>query len=180
MSGVTEFVLELPTLADAAALSACAQASFLETFGYVVYPPGDREHFLETMMGPERYAAQIADPAYALRIVRGADGELIGFVKAGPNELPMPNGEPEREQTFELHQLYLREGAKGTGLADRLMAFVDAEARERCAAAVYLSVFIENVRAQRFYARHGYVEIGKNPFRVGNTVDDDRVWRKWV
>ncbi len=105
---------------------------------------------------------------------------MIGFCKAGPNELPMPDGEPERAQTFELHQLYLRVGAKGTGLADRMMAFVDAEARARGAVAVYLSVYIGNARAQRFYARHSYVEVGKNPFMVGTVVDDDRVWRKWL
>lgn len=180
MSDVKNMVLEVPTVADAPALSVCAQTSFRETFGHIAYPPDDLEQFLATAMGPERYAVQIANPAYALRVARGSDGALIGFVKAGPNELPMPDGEPEREQTFELHQLYLREGAKGTGLADRMMAFVDAEARSRGAVAVYLSVFIENIRAQRFYARHGYVEIGKNPFQVGDTVDDDRVWRKWL
>lgn len=180
MSENLAFELEAPSPNDAAALSACAQASFLETFADLAYPPEDLAHFLENAMGVARYATQIADPGYALRVARGVDGELVGFVKAGPNELPMPDGEPERERTFELHQLYLREGAKGTGLADRMMAFVDAEARGRGAVAVYLSVYVGNLRAQRFYARHGYVEVGKNPFMVGTVVDDDRVWRKWL
>ncbi len=180
MSETGDIVLEVPTVADATAVSACAQASFRETFADLAYPPEDLAHFLKSAMGAARYAAQIVDPDYALRIARGAGGELVGFVKAGPNELPLPDGEPERERTFELHQLYLREGAKGTGLADRMMAFIDAEARARGAVAVFLSVYIGNVRAQRFYARHGYVEVGKNPFMVGTVVDDDRVWRKWV
>ncbi len=74
MSGTAEIVLEVPTLADAADLSACAQASFRETFAHIAYPPADLAHFLDTAMGAERYAAQIADPAYALRIARGSDG----------------------------------------------------------------------------------------------------------
>lgn len=177
---MSDFVLEVPGLEDATALSACAQAIFRDTFAYMNYPLDDLAAFLETAMGVSAYAAQIADPGYAMRVARNQAGEIVGFVKAGPNDLPMPDGEPARERTFELHQLYLNEGAKGTGLADRMMAFVECEAHERGAVAVYLSVYVENARAQRFYARHGYVEIGKNPFRVGSQVDDDRVWRKWL
>ena len=172
--------LETPTLADAAALSACAQACFMETFGHIVYPPGDREAFLADRMGPERYAADIADPARALRIARSQDGSIAGFINLCPNVLPMPAGEPPREQTIELDQLYLRRVAQGTGLADQFMDFAHAEGAARGARAMVLSVFIENVKAQRFYARHGYVEIGKNPYQVGNTIDDDRVWRRWL
>jgi diamine N-acetyltransferase len=180
MSDRVAFALEAPRVEDAAALSACAQAIFRETFSYMNYPPSDLDAFLDSAMGVAAYAVQIADPAYALRVARDPGGGMVGFVKAGPNDLPMPDGEPPRERTYELHQLYLTDAAKGSGIADRMMAFVDAEARARGAEALYLSVFIENIRAQRFYARHGYVEIGRNPFPVGTVIDDDRVWRKWL
>lgn len=166
--------------ADAAAIAACAQDCFMATFGHIAYPPGDREAFLHDRMSPERYARDLADPARALRIARATDGTVAGFINLGPNDLPMPTGEPPRAQTFELDQLYLRPAAQGTGLADHFMAFAHAEAVARGFTAMYLSVFIDNVRAQRFYTRHGYVEVGKNPYRVGNTIDDDRVWRRWL
>lgn len=180
MSDGTEFELAAPGVEDAAALSACAQGIFRDTFAFMNYAPDDLAAFLEQAMGVAAYTAQIADPAYALRVARDAAGNMVGFVKAGPNDLPMPEGEPTRERTYELHQLYLNDVAKGSGIADEMMVFVDAEARARGAKAVYLSVFVENIRAQRFYARHGYVEIGKNPFPVGSQIDDDRVWRKWM
>lgn len=169
--------IEVPGVGDAAALSAMAQASFNDTFAHMPYPPQDLADFLDSAMGPARYAAQIADPDYAVRIVRDAAGAIIAFIKNGPNDLPMPAGEPTPDQTRELHQLYVLPQGKGTGIADALMHWSLAEARERGASALYLSVYVENLRAQKFYARHGFVEIGKNPFRVGSVVDDDRVWK---
>ena len=166
-----------PTPADAAAIASVAQASFQATFAFRNYPPDDLAGFLGTVMGSARYAAQIADPAYALRIARAGDGAAIGFIKGGPNELPLAAGDV-RERTWELHQLYLLEAAQGSGIADQMMAWLDGEARARGRDAIYLSVYVDNHRAKRFYTRHGFVEVGSNPFRVGNTVDDDRVWRK--
>lgn len=172
--------LTVPTMADAAAISRIAQESFRQTFAYRDYPPADLAAFLDGAMGEGRYAAQLADPAFALRVARRADGGLAGFIKGGPNELPMPEGEPPPEQTWELHQLYLLPEAQGSGIADTMMAWLDSEARARGARALYLSVYVENLRAQRFYARHCFIEIGRNPFPVGDTIDDDRVWRKWL
>lgn len=180
MSGTALHDLCVPTLADAAELSACAQRIFCDTFAHMNYPPDDLATFLEQAMGVEAYARQIADSAYALRIVRGADGAMAGFVKGGPNDLPLPEGDPGPSETWELHQLYLDKSAQGSGVADAMMAFIDAEARARGTKALYLSVWVGNERAKRFYARHGFVEVGKNPFYVGAVVDDDRVWRKWL
>lgn len=175
-----EIVLEAPTVADAAPLSACAQRIFCDTFAHMNYPPDDLAAFLDTAMGPAAYARQIADAAFALRIVRDADGAIRGFVKGGPNDLPVPDGDPAPAKTWELHQLYLDKAVQGSGVADAMMDFIFAEARARGAEALYLSVWVGNERAKRFYARHGFVEVGKNPFYVGAVVDDDRVWRKWL
>lgn len=172
--------LAVPRIADAAAISAVAQESFRRTFHYKAYPADDLAAFLDDAMGESRYAAQLADPAYAVRVVRRADGGLAGFIKGGPNQLPMPDGEPPLTETWELHQLYLLPEAQGTGIADAMIDWIDAEARARGASALYLSVYVGNDRAKRFYARHGFREIGRNPFPVGNTIDDDRVWRKWL
>ncbi len=167
-----------PTAADAPALSHMAQASFRATFADIAYPPADLAHFLDTAMGAPRYAALIGDPAWALRLAQDVAGAIAGFVSTGPTDLPLPAGEPAMAETHELHQLYLTEAAQGTGLADRLMAWAIDDARARGRVALYLSVYVANRRAQRFYARHGFVEIGRNPFRVGDTIDDDRIWKR--
>lgn len=174
------FTLVAPTVADADALSAMAQDSFRTTFAHMNYPAADLAAFLDSAMGPARYAAQIADPAYALRLARDADGNIAGFIKMGPNELPVPVGDPPPEQARELHQLYLLPAAQGTGVAADLMAWGFDWARGQGARALYLSVWVDNHRARRFYERFGFEEVGANPFHVGAVVDDDRVLRAWL
>jgi diamine N-acetyltransferase len=49
-------------------------------------------------------------------------------------------------------------------------------AREAGAPHLVLSVYSDNHRAQRFYARYGMVEIGAHPFMVGEQADDDRIF----
>jgi ribosomal protein S18 acetylase RimI-like enzyme len=57
------------------------------------------------------------------------------------------------------------------------MAWAIAEARARGFQELYLTVWIGNHRARRFYEAHGFEEVGHYPFRVGSTVDDDRILR---
>lgn len=168
-------MIEAPTPADAPAIAALAERAFRATFGHM-YPPADLAAFLRDWNPPAKVAAQIADPDYGYRVGRDDSGAMTGFAKIGPLDFDLPEGEP-LVRAIELHQLYLDEAAKGQGVGKALMDWVVAEARARGAARLYLSVFVENHRAQAFYRKYGFEEIGKNPFRVGNTIDDDRIWR---
>ena len=159
---------------DADALSLFAADTFERTFGHI-YDPADLATFLAGWNPPERIRAQLADPAWTIALARDDKGAIAGFVKMGPIDFDLPTGQP-RDNATELHQLYVGEAAKGTGVAAALMEWGIAWARER-ASTLYLSVFTENPRAQAFYRRYGFVDVGRNPFRVGNHIDEDRIWR---
>ncbi|PZQ24429.1 MAG: N-acetyltransferase [Sphingopyxis macrogoltabida] len=159
---------------DAEALSRFAEASFVDTFGHI-YDPADLAAFLSSWNPPDRIRAQIADPDWTIAMVRDERGMILGFVKLGPIDFDLPPGQPSAGAT-ELHQLYVAAAAKGTGVAAALMEWGIAWARAR-ASILYLSVFTENPRAQAFYRRYGFVDVGRNAFRVGNHVDEDRIWR---
>ena len=167
-------VVEPAQSGDAAALSAFAEDAFVATFGHI-YAPDDLATFLASWNPPARLAAQIADPDYAIALVRTGDG-ICGFAKLGPIDFDLPQGHPP-DNGYELHQLYLAESAKGTGIGDALMRWAIDEARARGHRILYLSVFTENPRAQAFYRRYGFVDIGRNAFRVGHHIDEDRIWR---
>lgn len=159
---------------DADALSAFAIASFKHTFAHL-YDPKDLALFLDQWNRPDDLAAQINAADWAVALVRDDAGDILGFVKTGPADLPLPDDQP-RDHITELHQLYVHERAKGQGVAAALMDFAILWARQR-AQTFYLSVFTENPRAQRFYSRYGFYDVGRNPFRVGNHIDEDRIWR---
>jgi len=156
---------------DAERLAALGARTFTDTFGHL-YRPEDLALFLQNH-SPAQWATQLADPAYAVRLAE-TDGDAIAYAKLGPPTLPF---EPEPRAAIELRQFYVLAGWHGTGVAAALMAWVLDEARARGAHDVYLSVFVDNSRARRFYERHGFEVVGKYAFMVGTHADDDLVMR---
>lgn len=102
-------------------------------------------------------------------------GEPIGYAKLTPLRAPFPDAAPG---SVELQQIYVERRWQGSGVAETLMGWALDEAIRRGAPEIYLTVFDHNERAKRFYARHGFSEVGRCTFRLGDRVDDDRVWRR--
>ncbi len=159
---------------DVGDLTLFASEAFTHAFGHI-YHPEDLSTFLAGWNPPERLRAQIADPAFDIALARDDAGMIAGFIKMGPIEFDLPDDQPG-DDANELHQLYVSEAAKGTGIAAALMDWGIEWARER-GSILYLSVFTENERAQAFYRRYGFVDVGRNAFRVGNHIDEDRFFR---
>ena len=155
---------------DAPALARLGARTFFETFGHL-YDPADLALFLQNH-AVARWREELENPAFAIR-VGDADGQLAGYAKVGPPSLPF---EPRGHAT-ELRQFYILKPWHGSGAAAELMNWVLAEARRRAAEHLYLSVFTDNHRARRFYARYGFVEEGPYKFMVGNHADEDIVMR---
>jgi diamine N-acetyltransferase len=155
---------------DAALLGAIGRESFTETFGHL-YTPENLAAFLVNH-SEANWRAELADPAFAVRL-GFVDGVNAAYAKLGPPKLPFEAKGP----TIELKQFYVLKPWHGAGLAGEMMAWVLAEAARRGAEAIHLSVFTENVRAQRFYARYGFVEVGRYAFMVGDHADEDIIMR---
>lgn len=156
---------------EGVALGRMAAESFTDTFAHL-YRPADLDAFLKQTFGPDGLPAQIGHPDYRIRVAV-EDGRIAGFAKIGPCHLPSP---PVPEGAAELHQLYVLKDWHGQGVAAGLMDWAMETARADGAAHLVLSVFSENHRAQRFYARYGLSEIGAHGFQVGEQIDDDRIW----
>lgn len=156
---------------DSAAISALGARSFTETFGHL-YTPDDLNAFLSNH-SQARWRAELSDPAFAIRIGE-ADGKAVAYAKLGPPSLPFePQGRP-----IELRQFYVLQAWQGTGAARELMQWVLDEAQRRGSDELYLSVFVDNHRARRFYERYGFEPVGRYDFMVGSHADEDIVMRK--
>jgi ribosomal protein S18 acetylase RimI-like enzyme len=155
---------------DARTIGALFRESFVDTFGHL-YAPEDLASFLGGFT-EDAWRSDLSDPAYSFRIAE-ENGEAAGYVKLGPTTLPHVAPGP----AIELRQFYLLSRWHGRGIASELMEWTMAEARRRGAETLYLSVFIDNHRARRFYERYGFTYVGPYKFMVGNHADEDMVLR---
>ncbi|HEY0043910.1 MAG TPA: GNAT family N-acetyltransferase [Allosphingosinicella sp.] len=158
------------TPADAPILADLGRRTFVETFGHL-YTPENLAAFLLNH-APEKWAADLADPNLSVRLVEDK-GTPAGYAKVGPKTLPYEANGPAAE----LSQFYLLKPWHGSGIAQELMAWTLAEARRRGAEELFLSVYVDNHRARRFYERYGFQFVGPYAFMVGTQADEDHVMR---
>ncbi len=155
---------------DAVAIDRLFRTVFCDTFAHL-YRPEDLDAFLSKFT-PDAWTAELSDERYAFQVAE-ADGQVIGFAKLGPPELPVEGKRP----WVELRQLYISSEWRGAGAARELMDWAFAEARARGGEELYLTVYTENWRARRFYEKYGFVEVGPYAFMVGDQADEDLILR---
>lgn len=159
---------------DAQALSILGGATFLASFAHD--HPGDAllAH-VRSAHSESFYQAVIADPSQLLLIGETPLGAPVGYAMLTPPDLPV---DCDGRHDVEVKRFYLLGGWQGGGHADMLMDLLAAESRSRGARRMLLAVYPQNERARRFYARHGFEEIGETVFMVGETPFRDLVYAR--
>jgi ribosomal protein S18 acetylase RimI-like enzyme len=165
---------------DVPALAAVAAA----TFELACPPSMSRERvdaFVAEVLSPSRFAGYIDDPARHLLLAE-SDGSTLGYAM-------LVTGEPadadvraaiRLRPTAELSKIYVLPQAHGTGAAALLMAAALESARGAGAVGVWLGVNQQNERAQRFYRKSGFEQVGTKRFLVGGVHEDDYVMERAV
>src|SRR4051812_14801892 len=155
------------TVDDAARLASLGATTFTHTFGHL-YPPEDLQTFLSGTHSVDAWVRALEDSERTVWVAMLNDVTPIGFVVVGKCKLPVQNLE---KTAGEIQQLYVIAQHQNLRLGSRLMdlALESLEAQGRIP--IYIGVWSENYRAQRFYARYGFLKVGEYGFRVGGTVD---------
>lgn len=159
------------TPADAATLETIFETVFCDTFAQL-YRSEDLNAFLSSF-GLADWERQLSDGAFAVRVAE-VDGAPVGYLKLGPLKLPIEANGP----ALLLDQLYLLKEHHGVGIAQQLMEWAFEETERRGASQLFLTVYIDNHRARRFYDRYGFEAVGRYDFMVGNHTDEDIIMRK--
>jgi len=76
--------------------------------------------------------------------------------------------EREGEPVADLFAMWVAPHARGSGVADGLIRAATEWAAERGLEAVRLEVAAGNERAERVYARHGFIRTDEEPYRLGD------------
>jgi GNAT superfamily N-acetyltransferase len=155
---------------DAACIAVLATQVWLHTYATNGIS-AEISHYTRHQLIPETYLS-ILDDSSARLWVAELDGYLIGFavVKFGvPCPAPVP-------AFAELQTLYVQEHFWGHGFGRQLLFVAEEMARTETGLPLWLTVNVRNVRAIGFYGRHGYSEVGKSDFVMGDQRYENHVF----
>ena len=139
--------LRAAVIDDARSGARLHQACWRESYGPITEPSLLATHLADEDAWVSRWRRQVEQGARRLLAVSDVD-DLIGFADAGPGR------DKDRGSELELYALYVRSAWHGTGVG---RALFDATIGD---AAAYLWVLEDNIRAQAFYRRQGFVSDG--------------------
>jgi ribosomal protein S18 acetylase RimI-like enzyme len=166
---------------DAAALADLAAATFP-----LACPPDmpweDVEAFLLTQLSAERFGAYLAAADRILLVDErgGAGAPLAGFTMTVLGEPSAADvaGCLRIRPTAELSKCYVRAELQGRGTARPLLERTIMAVADRGTAGMWLGTNAANRRAQRFYEKVGFVEVGTRRFQVGTRLEQDVVMER--
>lgn len=137
---------------------------------YIGMIPAEQvEYMLQGRYTPEKLRAYLDAPDRWMRLLR-VDGRPVGYCSyaLGPTLTEM-----------KLEQLYLLADLKGQGLGGFMLRHVEAEARARGCASVWLTVNKQNAGSIAVYRKAGFTVREEAVFDIGNGfVMDDYVMEK--
>lgn len=159
-------------LADLAAVAAV-------TFPLACPPsatPDNIAAFIAEHLSEDRFATYLADPGRLVLAARDGAG-ITGYamlIHGVPDDDAVQRAVPQRP-AIELSKIYVRPESHGAGAASALMTAALQRSADLGVRCVWLGVNQENLRAQRFYTKHGFTVNGTKTFQLGAGIENDYV-----
>jgi len=159
---------------DTEQLSTLSRQTFSDNFGHL-YTAENLEYHLQKTCSPEFFAGALEGGDV---ITVACEGEhLVGYAKGGLVGLPVENlpAGYDPAQSREIHRLYVTTPFQTKGIGHALMQSLMDMPDIAGARMLYLGVWENNTRAQRFYARYGFATISEYRYYVGTHVDRELI-----
>ncbi|GAA1117720.1 GNAT family N-acetyltransferase [Arthrobacter flavus] len=141
--------------------------------------PEDIAHHMAAELSPAKFREHIANPDRTLLCLRDGDRDgLAGFSM-------LIHGDPTDDgvrsslsifPTIEVSKFYVHPDHHGQGQASTLMQATLEVAVQTGVRAAWLGTNNENLRAIRFYEKHGFTKVGVKTFRLGSGVENDFIF----
>jgi Acetyltransferases len=161
------------TVNDANLISVLGAVTFYEAY-FEQDDPSDLANYIAEAFAPEKIRAEIENPDSTFFIVF-LENYAVGYAKLRAGE---KHESVESENAVELQRIYLVERVFGKGVGEILLRHCVETARRKGFDTLWLGVWQENRRALKFYAKHGFKQVGTLTFPYGKTVGTNLVLQK--
>jgi GNAT superfamily N-acetyltransferase len=162
--------------ADALCLSVLATQVFLDTYAAQgIRPAIARE--ARQCLSEEAFAEILAHPRSAILLAEIADHQ-VGFAQ-------LTHGRthdllPPEARAAELNRLYVQRPFLGQGIGKELLARAETLARAQGADLLWLTAWIGNAHALRFYSSQGYQDVGASVYTFEGDTYETRLFVKYL
>lgn len=165
--------IRLGTASDAKALSLLAAETFCDTFAHL-YTPNDLKVFLDSNYTEQIQLSELNRSDYKTFLLV-CNRTIVGYcmIRFGSREKQIKGPDP----VAEIWRFYVRKSYIGRGPAKVLMDRVMEDLHECKIRVVWLGVWENNHRAQKFYKKYGFEEVGYHDFVIGATIDRDLLFQ---
>ena len=162
---------------DVPILTRMARETFYDTFTGTC-TEADMQEFLDQYFNEQKLGDEVSNPDnhYFFAEVDGTPAAYLQFME-DYNGFPLM----KKWKALELKRIYVLKEFHGKGIAQQLMDFILAYAHENNYEVVWLGVWEQNLRAQKFYEKYGFVNSGHtHDFPIGNTPQTDNWFWKFL
>lgn len=160
---------------DAELLARLGAETFSDAFG-PDNTPEDMAAYLRASFSPEIQAAELADPS-SVFLIAEADGRMAGYARLREGRAPAAI---TGSRPIEIVRFYSRTKWIGRGLGALLMQACLSEAEHRECDTIWLDVWERNERARAFYRKWRFVDVGTQPFQLGDDIQTDFLMQRSV
>ena len=170
-----EISLRTATTTDALCLGVLATQVFLDTYAFAGITKEVATEVREAFSTEAFVNILSANSTFITVATHG--GTLVGFSQTtigAHQSLAPPGGQAE------LERLYVQEPFTNCGVGSRLLEEHEALATKQGAKVLWLSPWVGNHRALRFYAKHDYEDYGLVFFHMGQQKVENRVYAKRI
>lgn len=168
-----DLILRPATAADITSLGALAIQTYLDTYATEGIRPALAREVLARFAEPA-VQGWLQHPGSRVVVAERAD-HLIGFAHT---TLDVQQPLARARHAAELERLYVQQPFAAQGVGSRLIEDAEAAAAASGADLLWLSCWVHNLRALRFYAKHRYEDLGNTWYRVEGEQHENRVLAK--
>jgi len=160
---------------DAGLLAELGARTFSETFA-ADNTPEDMAAYVASSFSPEQLTAELADPQCLFQIAE-TNGVAVGYamLRSG-GALDSVTG----DKPIELVRLYVSRESLGSGVGAALMQACIAEAKQSGYETLWLGVWEHNHRAQAFYRKWNFHDVGTHVFHLGEDLQTDILMQRSI
>lgn len=163
------------SIEDAKLLADLGARTFVETFAKD-NSPEDMAVYLAASFSAGRLTEELTDPL-SVFFVAEVEGSAAGYAKIHSGEVAAG---VEGPRPIELVRLYVSQEWLGRGVGPALMRRCIDEARELGFQTIWLGVWERNQRAQAFYRKWDFHEVGEHIFQLGSDPQRDVVMQRAI